>query len=85
MKEFTPQEIDELKTVANQSWQVTSQDLPFASYSPAEVFEIAVDAQRMRSHCQSLVAVKLVDKFYELDWKEMEKFIPIFFPAKSYE
>ena len=85
-KKLTVKDLEILKGIANRSWQIVSQDLPLSTtYSRAEVFEMAVDADRLRGFCEDLDQVKLVDRFYGLEWKEMLKHAEAFFPFESYE
>ena len=82
---LTAKEIELLKGIANRTWQTVSQDLSLDSYSRSQVFEFAIDADRMKSFCEDDEQRAAVLKFYKLEWKEQEKLAVVFFPFESYE
>jgi len=82
---LTTEELEVLKGIANRAWQVVSQDLPIGNYSRAEVFEIAIDAERLISFSENGEQKQIVLKFYRLGFCAMEGFAKDLFPFKNYE
>ena len=85
MSNFTEDEIKLLRAAARQTYCTIAPDCPGSGPRDRDtVFELTVDADRMRQFCSPEQEV-VVEKFYRLGWVAMLAMKETLFPHASYE